>query len=74
MQAGCHRFDPGYLHQVERINMYIACIACGGVLEVSLVMMGLGAIYRWFKRRHDKKNCDCCKEHEKPEDKPEMKG
>ena len=41
----------------------IACIVCGGVGETLLIMAGLGALIRWFKRRHDKKHCDCCKKH-----------
>jgi len=27
--------------------MTIACIACGGILETTLIVMGLGVIIRW---------------------------
>ena len=40
--------------------MVIACIACGGVLEVTLIIMGLGALVRWLKKKHDKRKCKCC--------------
>jgi hypothetical protein len=41
--------------------MIIACILCGGVLEVTLVMMGLSALINWLKNRHKKERCPCCK-------------
>jgi hypothetical protein len=41
--------------------MVIACILCGGVLEVTLVMMGLSALINWLKNRHKKERCPCCK-------------
>ena len=44
--------------------MVVACIACGGILEVTFVVMGLGWIIRWFKKRHNKKKCKCCKDKE----------
>jgi len=47
--------------------MIIACIACGGVLETWLVIVGLGALWRWMKKRHKKDRCNCCKEHEHKE-------
>jgi len=42
--------------------MILACIFCGGIIETTLVFMGFGLVYGWFKNRH-KKKCDCCKEH-----------
>ena len=42
----------------------IACIICGGVGEVMLVMAGFGWLMRWLKKRHDRSKCKCCKEHE----------
>lgn len=47
--------------------MVLACIACGGIIETTLIFMGLGAIYRWLKNRHNKEKCDCCQEHKKNE-------
>jgi hypothetical protein len=47
--------------------MIIGCILCGGIVEVTLVMMGLSAVIGWFKNRHKKDKCSCCKgkEHKK---------
>ena len=42
----------------------IARIAYGGVLEIMLLVSGLGWLYRWLKKRHNKKKCKCCREHE----------
>ena len=42
----------------------IACIACGGMIEVTLIAMGLGAILSWFRKRHNKKKCKCCNDHD----------
>jgi hypothetical protein len=42
--------------------MIFACIACGGIIETWLIVVGLGVIYRWFKSRHKKDKCPCCKE------------
>ena len=42
----------------------IACIICGGVGEVMLVMAGCGWIINWFKKRHDRKKCKCCQKHD----------
>jgi hypothetical protein len=46
----------------------IACI-CGGTIETWLFLLGLGFLCKFFskflKRKHDKENCDCCKESEK---------
>jgi len=47
--------------------MYVACIACGGIIEVTLLSLGLSFVYRWLKNRHNKKNCDCCNEEDKEE-------
>jgi hypothetical protein len=43
--------------------MILGCILCGGVIETMLVISGLGVIYNWFKHRHKKDNCKCCKSH-----------
>ena len=56
--------------------MFIACIACGGILELTLLSLGLSFVYTWFKGRHKKETCDCCKEHkehEEHQDKPKDK-
>lgn len=51
--------------------MIIACMFCGGVIETMLIIAGLGAIYRWFKRKHNKNKCKCCLDHENKEKKHE---
>ena len=45
----------------------IACILCGGWIEILLISCGLKYVYNWLKRRHNKDKCPCCqkKEHEK---------
>ena len=42
----------------------IACILCGGVGEVMLVMAGFTWLLKWFRKRHDRKKCKCCQSHE----------
>jgi hypothetical protein len=44
----------------------IACI-CGGTIEYLLFVIGLGAIARFFAKRHNKETCKCCKETAKNE-------
>jgi len=39
----------------------IACIVCGGYIEITLVAMGLSALIGWLKKIHNKKKCKCCK-------------
>lgn len=39
----------------------IGCIACGGFLEVVMVIVGLRFIYSWLKKKHNRKHCNCCK-------------
>jgi len=51
--------------------MIIGCIICGGVVETMLVVASLGTIYRWLKKRHNKKKCKCCQDHEHKEEKYE---
>jgi tryptophan-rich sensory protein len=43
----------------------IACIVCGGVWEIMFVITGLSWLIAWFKKRHNKRKCKCCQEHEK---------
>ena len=43
--------------------MILGCMVCGGLIEGALLVLGLGALVRWFKKRHNKKHCK--------EDKPE---
>jgi len=50
----------------------IGCIACGGYLEIALIIVGLRFVCKWLKERHDKKHCKCCKdkdEHRSQENK-----
>jgi len=42
----------------------IACIVCGGIGEWMLITAGLGWIIAWFKKRHNRKKCKCCQEHD----------
>ena len=42
----------------------IACILCGGVGEIMLVMTGLTWLLNWFRKRHDKRKCKCCQSHD----------
>ena len=44
----------------------IACILCGGVGEVMLVMAGFTWLLKWFRKRHDKRKCKCCQSHMSP--------
>ena len=50
--------------------MFVACIACGGMLEITLFSLGLSFVYNWFKNRHKKEDCDCCKNQDKIEVSP----
>ena len=45
----------------------IACIACGGMIEIALLSMGLGLVLRLLRKRHDKKECKCCKDKDHKE-------
>jgi len=47
----------------------IACIACGGFFEVTLIACGLSALIGWIKKRHNKNKCKCCKSKEETKDK-----
>ena len=40
----------------------IACI-CGGTIEGLLVMAGFTLLAKFFAKKHNKKNCKCCKEN-----------
>jgi len=47
--------------------MIFACILCGGVGEIMLVMAGLGWLIRRLKKRHNRNKCKCCQEHKRNE-------
>ena len=42
--------------------MVIACLFCGGFIEITLIAMGMGALVKWVKNKHHAKKCkngDC---------------
>ena len=48
--------------------MIIGCILCGGVGETMLVIAGFSWLINWFKKKHNKSKCECCKEHKELDD------
>jgi len=52
--------------------MTVACIACGGIIEGTLIVMGLSFIIRWLKKRHNKSKCKCCQSKKSPDNKEEL--
>ena len=38
--------------------MIFSCI-CGGWIEVGMIFLGLGVVYRWVARKCRKRGCGC---------------
>jgi len=38
--------------------MILGCIFCGGVIEILFLVTGIGALWRWLKKKHNKKKCN----------------